>query len=261
MFDDGVWCRITFAAATSAARLSVTHRGALVCRKVWFGYRVHVLDRFARVLHVNSDCLVHTVRSSFLLLKLLASTGYTISRNHLLHARVSLPRMMPSHHSYTIHDGCSLSESQSSGRVRDADYLWYYIRQDVVAARSYRAGALVPQAGRGIALGRGVGSRVQGGAICPQHTFAMRLAMERHADNAEALVCLRNIFAKSTSLEAYIYKFYDLVVRLGSNEMAAVINKLQAGCAQCGFWCRPQFFCFSIYPLPMLTTSVSVDSR
>ena len=225
MFDDGVWCRIAIAAATSAARLSVTHRGALVCRKVWFGYRAHVLHR---PNPLNSDCLAHTVRSSFLLLKLLASTGYTISRNHLRQATLSLPRVMPSHHSYTIPDGCLLSESQSSGRVRDADYLWYYIRQDVVAVRSFRAGALVPQAGRGIALGRGVGSRVQGGAICPQHTFAMRLAMERHADNAEALVCLRNIFAKSTSLEVYIYKFYDLVVRLGSNEMAAVINKLHA---------------------------------
>ena len=165
---------------------------------------------------------------SFLLLKLLASTGYTISRNHLRHATLSLPRMMPSHHSYTIPDGCLLSESQSSGCVRDADYLWYYIGRDAVAARSYRAGALVPQAGRCIDRGRGGGSCVQGGAIGPKHTLAMRLAMERHADNAEALVCLRNIFAKSTSLEAYIYKFYDLVVRLGSNEMAAVINKLEA---------------------------------
>ena len=231
MFDDCVWCRIALAAAPSAARLSVTHRRALVCRKVWFGYRVHVLHRFAHVLHLFSDCLVHTVSCSFWLLKLSAwpaASGCTISRNHLQHARVSLPRMMPSHHSYTKPDGCLLSESHSSGCARDADDLWYYIRQYVVAARSYRAGALVPQAGRGIDRGRGGGSCVQGGAIGPKHTLAMRLAMERLADNAEALVCLRYIFAKSTFLEAYIYKLYDLVFRLGANEMAAVINKLQA---------------------------------
>ena len=36
------------------------------------------------------------------------------------------------------------------------------------------------------------------------------------------------IFAGSAPLEAYIYKLYDLVFRLGATEMAAVINKLQA---------------------------------